>query len=144
MNRSFEAALAARWLWTDVRCLESIGGLANEVEAAIHAAYDAVEELAAIETYGSPRYRENVPPLLRDVPQLAERYKLTYGAFVEAERAWIREVEYQEELAQHRQDLDDTYAEIERDLIAGWKDDCRDDGLLESTAAEARTYPYPS
>jgi hypothetical protein len=130
MNRAFEAALAARWLWMDVRCLESIGGLESEVEAAVQAAYAAVEQLAAGETFGFPRYGANVPPLLLDVPQLAEHYKLAYESYLEAEREWIQEMEYQQELEQHWQDLADTYAEIDRDLIAGWKADCLDDDLL--------------
>lgn len=131
MNRAFEAALAARWLWTDVRCLESIGGLECEVKSAIQAAFAAVEDLACYETGRVvPRYGANVPPLLLDVPELAEHYKRTYVECLEAEREWIQELEYQQEREQHLQDLADTYACIEHDLVSGWNQDCLDDGHL--------------
>lgn len=130
MNRSFEAALAARWLWMDVRWLESIGGLEREVEAAILTAYAAVDEMAEGETWGEPRYGANIPPLLLDVPQLAARYKMAFESCLEAERVLVQEFEFQQEREQYLSDLADTYAEIERDLIAGWKEDCRDDGHL--------------
>lgn len=131
MNRAFEEALAARWLWTNVRCLESIGGLDFEVASAINAAFAAVESLVYYETGRvAPFYGANVPPLLLDVPELAAHYKRAYEETLEAERVWVQELEYQQEREQHLQDLADTYAWIEHDLVAGWKQDCLDDGLL--------------
>lgn len=71
MNRAFEAALAARFLWSDALCLERLGVLQSEVMEVKQLALNAVADLAASETYGSQFYGQVVPPLLRDVPKLA-------------------------------------------------------------------------
>jgi hypothetical protein len=130
MNPSFEAALAARLLWIDVRCFEGIRGLENEMEAAVNAAYAAVDQLAVSETWGVQRYGENVPPLLRDVPQLAERYKETFKAVIDAEFVWNSEYEYRQQREQYLKDIGQTYVQIERELITYWNEDCLGDPPL--------------
>ncbi|RBB97353.1 hypothetical protein C3E97_028265 [Pseudomonas sp. MWU12-2115] len=130
MNPSFEVALAARLLWMDVRCLEHVGGLDADIKAAVEAAYEAVDQLAVMETGALYRYGSSVPPLFLDVPELATRYKVTFEGILEAERVWSEEYEYHLEREQYLRDIADTYAEIDRDLLAGWFEDCRDDGHL--------------
>lgn len=130
MNPSFEAALVARLLWMDVCCLKHIGGLETDITAAVEVAYEAVDQLAVMETGALFRYGTSVPPLLQDVPELAARYKATFEGILEAERVWSQEYEYHLEREQYLRDIADTYAEIDRDLMAGWCEDCRDDGHL--------------
>lgn len=130
MNRAFEAALAARFLWSDALCLERLGALESEVKVAKQLALDAVADLAASETYGSQFYGQVVPPLLRDVPKLANHYSQSYDACVQAERELIEELEFQKERDQYLQDIAATYAQIEHDLRSGWKEDLLEDGLL--------------
>lgn len=130
MNRAFEAALAARFLWSDALCLERLGVLQSEVMEVKQLALNAVADLAASETYGSQFYGQVVPPLLRDVPTLADHYRQSYDACVQAERELIEELEFQKERDQYLQDIAATYAQIEHDLNSGWKEDLLDDGLL--------------
>lgn len=130
MNRAFEAALAARFLWSDALCLERLGVLQSEVMEVKQLALNAVADLAASETYGSQFYGQVVPPLLRDVPKLADHYRQSYDACVQAERELIEELEFQKERDQYLQDIAATYAQIEHDLNSGWKEDLLDDGLL--------------
>lgn len=130
MNRAFEAALAIRLLWLDVLCLERLGGLEAEVAAVKHLALDAVNDLAKSETYGSQFYGSAVPPLLQDVPQLADQYRQSYDAWIQAELELIEELEFLKEREQYLQDIAATYAQIERDLVAGWRQDLLDDGFL--------------
>jgi len=78
MNCSFEKALQARLLWIDVRCCESLGLLVHSHRAA-HKARQLVEALAKHEARHANRYGGSVPPLLLDVPQLAELYVEAWG-----------------------------------------------------------------
>lgn len=130
MNRAFEAALAARLLWSDVLCLERLGGLEAEVSVAKQLALDAVADLAASETYGSQFYGSVVPLLFRDVPKLADHYRKSYDACIQAERDLIEELDYQKEREQYLQEIAATYLQIEHELNLGVKLDLLEDGLL--------------
>lgn len=130
MNRAFEAALAARLLWLNVRCFEGIDGLDTEVEAATQAAYDAVHELALDEVITWQHYGANVPPLLRDVPQLAEHYTRTYELYRDGFAVDLEEERQRLEHEQNMQALANTYAEIERELVADCQSDCLDNNPL--------------
>jgi len=121
MNRAFETALAARFLWMDVVCLNGIGGFDKEVEVAVQAAYAAVRHLVLD---AGQHYGANVPLLLRDVPELAAQYAQVYPEYE------LRELDYELERKQYMQDIADTYAEIDRELIDFWKSDCLDNDLL--------------
>lgn len=77
MNNSFETALQARLLWIDVRCCVSIGLHVHSHRAARKAS-QLVEDLAKYEARHAERYGGNIPPLLDDVPQLADLYVETW------------------------------------------------------------------
>jgi hypothetical protein len=130
MNPSFEAALTARLLWIDVICLGGIEGVEEAVTAAVQAACEAVNDLAACEVFGRSHYGPNVPLLLQDVPQLAMHYLTTYESYIELSEQELLDMDYHEARERHMRDLADTYDSIESELVAGWKADCRDNDLL--------------
>lgn len=133
MNRSFEAALTARLLWIDVAWLREVAGAERATEAAIQAAFSAVDWLVAVELHLRSHYGATPPLLLQDTPQLAARYVQVYEESLrdaEGQNVSLQELEYQHERDQYMQDLADTYAETERELAAGWKADCLDNDLL--------------
>lgn len=129
MNHAFEAALAARLLWIEVRCFEGIGGMEKEVEAAARTAFDKVHELALDEVITWQHYGANIPPLLRDVPQLAEHYTRVYELYREGFAGDLEEEQRRHEQEQHMKALAGTYADTERWLEAGWRNDCLDDDI---------------
>lgn len=133
MNRAFEAALTARLCWIDVLMLEGLDGYEHQAQAAMAKALEAVEQLAWNDAVHWQHYGANVPPLLHDVPSLAEHYARAYECYLEAEREHEqiqKEWEIEQAYQQHLQDLADTYAYIEAELVAGWKEDCEQDGPL--------------
>lgn len=99
MNRAFEEALQARFLWMQVRSYGLLG-FHNMAEAFADEAYWRVERLAMDQArcdlpYAHP-YGAQCPPLLRDVPRLAALYEQAY-------RDEAREVEQEREEATQRQ-----------------------------------------
>lgn len=129
MNCSFEAALNARLLWIDVIWLQDIAGAATATQKAIQAALDAVDRLVALEVHVRCQYGSHPPLLLQDVPVLAEHYCREYAELLSdalGSEPALEELVYRYEEDQYLQDLADTYAETERELVAGWKADCLD------------------
>ncbi|WP_274644905.1 hypothetical protein [Pseudomonas serbica] len=130
MNSYFEKALAARLLWINVRAFEGMAGFETDVENATQAAFDTVDELADDEVYGQWHYKENVPLVLQDVPELAARYTQSYALNVANVEKWHEEEEAEERNRQDMQDIQDTNDFIDAELIAGWKEECQELGLI--------------
>lgn len=130
MNRFFEKALAARLLWVDVRAFEGMAGFVKEVEKATKGAFDHVDELAENEAYGGGHYGENVPLLLQDVPQLEQRYAEVYAMTAKELEEWQEEEEAEAQHRKNMQDIQDTNDFIDAELIAGWKEECQELGLI--------------
>lgn len=130
MNRFFEKALAARLLWVNVRAFEGMPGFEKDVENATQSALDMVDELAQDEVYGQWHYKDNVPLVLQDVPQLAERYTEAYARGVKEVEEWEEAEEAEARHLQDMQDIQDTNDSIDAELIAGWKEECQELGLI--------------
>jgi hypothetical protein len=130
MNHYFEKALAARLLWINVRAFEGMAGFEKDVENAGQAAFDTVDELAQDEVYGQSHYKGKVPLVLQDVPELAARYTQAYELLVAEVERFQEEEEAEERHRRDMEDMQDTYDSIDADLIAGWKEECKELGLI--------------
>lgn len=130
MNRYFEKALAARLLWVNVRAFDGLAGFEHDVAQASKRAFDHVDELAENEAYGRGHYGENVPLLLQDVPQLAQRYAEVYALTAKELEEWLEEEEAEARHRKNMQDIQDTNDFIDAELIAGWKEECQELGLI--------------